>query len=83
MSEKTVPTTSHNNVTAAPNTVSASTILTLMDNMGLNVVLHTHHPLTHLEYGYGTEVPNNPFTNTRNECPESPIALLPVGGMNG
>jgi hypothetical protein len=80
MSEQNVPTTGRN-TTSAPNAVSASNILTLMDNMGLNIVLHTHHPLTHLEYG--TEVPANPFTNTRNECPESPVALLPGGGMSG
>jgi hypothetical protein len=81
MSKQTVPTTDHNNVTSATNAVSASDVLTLMDNMGLNVVLHTHHPLTHLEYG--NEVPSNSFTNTRNECPESPMALLSKEGIGG
>ena len=30
-----------------------ATILELLDDLGMGVVLHTHHPLTHLEHGAG------------------------------
>lgn len=67
--------------TPAPGAVSLDDILRLMDDTGLNFVLHTHHPLTHLEYG--TQESTDPWTNTRRECPEAPVASLIGWGAGG
>jgi hypothetical protein len=78
MSETTVLPTEKTNATSATNTVpKVDTILTLLDQMNLNVVLHTHHPLTHLEYPVATA----PETNVRYGCPETPAVAL--GGISG
>ncbi len=58
------------------NTVPLTDILQLLDDTGLNFVLHTHHPASHLEYG--NEVSADPWTNTRHECPEAPQGV-PTG----
>jgi len=41
--------------------------LELLDDVGLNFALHTHHPLTHLEYGVDTGAPDD--LNERLLCP--------------
>lgn len=64
--------------TAATDPVTLPDILRLLDETGLNFVLHTHHPGTHLEYG--EQVPADPWANTRRECPEAPTAIPNGGG---
>jgi len=69
------------NDTTALGAVPLDEILRIMDDTGLNFVLHTHHPLSHLEYG--TQVSADPWTNTRRECPEGPVASLIGWGAGG
>lgn len=54
--------------------VETDDILTLLDQMGLDFIMHTHHPLTHLEYQETSTA--EPWINTRHECPEAPVAQL-------
>ena len=67
--------------TTTQNTVPLTDILRLLDDTVLNFVLHTHHPATHLEYG--EKVSADPWTNTRRECPEAPVAIQTGWGVLG
>jgi hypothetical protein len=66
--------TSTPSTSTPPSTVALADILQLLDDSGLNFVLHTHHPGTHLEYG--NKVSTDPWANTRHECPEAPVLIL-------
>ena len=67
--------------TSATSATLLDEVLRLMDDTGLNFVLHTHHPLTHLEYGEKESA--DPWANTRRECPQAPEARLIGWGASG
>jgi hypothetical protein len=51
----------------------------LLDQLGVDFVMHTHHPLTHIEYGASTATTGDGEFNIRNECPDpSPMATPSV-----
>jgi hypothetical protein len=58
-----------------------ATILELLDDLGMSVVLHTHHPLTHLEHGAGASAQD---VNLRLGCPMNtpnmPVRPTPGAG---
>jgi hypothetical protein len=53
-------------------------ILELLDAMGLEFVMHTHHPLTHIEVE--SEAPaGTGEANVRLECSDPPPMAVPSG----
>ncbi len=55
-------------------------ILELLDDIGMSVVLHTHHPLTHLEHGAGASAEE---INQRMGCTLNTPARPAPGGPAG
>jgi hypothetical protein len=69
-------------VPTTPKTIPLADVLKLLDDTGLNFVLHTHHPATHLEYAPGA-VSTDPWANQRFECPEAPEGVPTGWGERG
>jgi hypothetical protein len=58
----------------------------LLDELGVDFVMHTHHPLAHLEYGAQTTLPGDGEFNVRNECGDPPtmggtLSTAPLSGL--
>lgn len=51
----------------------------LLDQLGVDFVMHTHHPLTHIEYGASTTTTGDGEFNIRNECPDPSPMATPSG----
>ncbi len=70
----------HSGIPAAGNEQPvALSIEELLDELGLDFVMHTHHPLAHLEYGAPAASTGNGEFNIRNECPDPAPMATPSG----
>jgi hypothetical protein len=51
----------------------------LLDDIGFDFVMHTHHPLAHLEYVEQVVPTAGGEFNIRNECGDPPTTATPSG----